>query len=485
LREYAPAADLVAAGERGSENLTLKPELELLRRTGKHEDARSSEKPVVAIVQQMICALLDPEDDEGWRNLLVPERREDLKTVAQRGELIRLLGGYSTVAGRQLGWVALADLVTSNVSFTAEGSDRLGYRVRFAIPAANGAARTLALVVKRGEEYKVLSLAGTPGGYGEAALAAIQQGDQASARQWLDWAREDGSASSFTDTQAAAVISLLWPQNKADHPDRVTAAAASLAARGMRYEPAIRMLRQIRGRSMSTPFKYALDLAIMQGLMVNARPQEALEEATRYHKRYPRSEYGIRCLAEGLARGGRPGDAIRLGEQARSESTASAAALRAIALGYQADRRYKEALGAYRELCKTSQPGATDWNNAAWLSLFVPGEVNAGLEAAMTATRLTQQRLAAPLHTMASIQAELGNTNEARQVMLRYLDVTGGIDDQAWYAFGRIAEQLDLPVVAAGYYGKVKKPEFDAASTYTLAQRRLAALQATVDGQPH
>ena len=47
------------------------------------------------------------------------------------------------------------------------------------------------------------------------------------------------------------------------------------------------------------------------------------------------------------------------------------------------------------------------------------------------------------LHTLSSIQAELGNTTEAREVILHAMEV-GGLeepDSLCWYVFARIAEQ--------------------------------------------
>ncbi len=52
------------------------------------------------------------------------------------------------------------------------------------------------------------------------------------------------------------------------------------------------------------------------------------------------------------------------------------------------------------------------------------------------------------------------------------------LEPQDWYALGRMAEAYELPKVAAGAYSKVEPPEGEppGASTYSVAQRRLAGL---------
>jgi tetratricopeptide (TPR) repeat protein len=484
LREYAKGADLIEAGERGSGNVTPQSELELLRRARKHEDVQLSGNPVIAVVQKLICALLDTQNEEIWRSLPASERRDEQRASTERIELLRLLGAYRTVAHEQLSGLALADVAVSNITFTTVGSDRLGYRVRFANPAPNGAVRMVAVVVKRGEEYSVQRLSGTPAALGEQALALVEKGDLASARQWLDWAREEMTSPvpSGGDPLAGLAFSKLWPTEKADAPDQLKAAAASLAARGPGFETAIRTLRQIRGESTDGSFRLYLDLAVLQGLMAKGRRLEALEEVTRLHKLRPESEYGSQMFAEASILDGRAGEALEIARGMLQKDPLSTTWLRMAAQAYRVDRRYKESADTYRKLCATPRALPFDWSGLAFVLLFMPGEEQSALEAATTANRLAQQRTPFSLPALAAAQAELGNTDEARQTILRYLDLTGSVDDAARYVFGRIVEQLDLPEAAAEHYGKVKKSESEMVPFYELAQRRLEAMREARSG---
>jgi hypothetical protein len=87
------------------------------------------------------------------------------------------------------------------------------------------------------------------------------------------------------------------------------------------------------------------------------------------------------------------------------------------------------------------------------------------------------------LHTLGCVYAEMGNTKEAREVLIQAMDALklDEPEDNSWYAFGRIAEQYGETSVAAADYKRIKKPKQAAeiaGSSYRLAQLRLAA-------QPH
>jgi len=87
------------------------------------------------------------------------------------------------------------------------------------------------------------------------------------------------------------------------------------------------------------------------------------------------------------------------------------------------------------------------------------------------------------LHTLACLYAETGKTKEAHDLLLRAMDELNldEPNDDYWYAFGRIAEQLGELDVAIADYRKLEKPKIAMAiptSTYQLAQNRLNAMRA-------
>ena len=132
---------------------------------------------------------------------------------------------------------------------------------------------------------------------------------------------------------------------------------------------------------------------------------------------------------------------------------------------------------AYQAACKSAKATALDWNNEAWLTLFLPAELKPAGDAANTANRLTQGRNSAYVHTLAAIQAETGQLKEARQSLVRYLgffDASTPINASAQYLMGRIAEGLGMPEIAEKFYSALSKPKVDSGDdAYDLAQIRL------------
>ncbi len=117
----------------------------------------------------------------------------------------------------------------------------------------------------------------------------------------------------------------------------------------------------------------------------------------------------------------------------------------------------------------------------AWFGLvngFLTPEV---FQAAQRASVLSNYTEPSILRTLSAVYAEQGQTTEAREVLLKSMDLHDlkEPDSVSWYVFGRIAEQFGVREAAIAYYRKVTPPgpeEQPATSTYSLAQRRLMAL---------
>ncbi len=117
-------------------------------------------------------------------------------------------------------------------------------------------------------------------------------------------------------------------------------------------------------------------------------------------------------------------------------------------------------------------------NELAWISLCLDSTTAEALEAARKAVQRTAYRDDACLHTLATVAAELGRTDEALEQLRRAVVLRGDrLTREDWYVLGRIAQQYELPDVAASMYRKVNPPEVPLADdTYVLAQRQLEAL---------
>jgi hypothetical protein len=146
LHEYSAAGRLLRAAMQ-DENESARAEIAMFQKTRRREDARFSQEPPIALAQHLIYALLDPDDEESWNQLFVPEWR-DLVVRTERNDILNVLRSWRVVGRAPVGWATTADLAVSNAQFVSEGSDETGYRVRIPDATNNGAMKTVAWIVK-------------------------------------------------------------------------------------------------------------------------------------------------------------------------------------------------------------------------------------------------------------------------------------------------------------------------------------------------
>jgi tetratricopeptide (TPR) repeat protein len=475
IGEYRKAADLIEA----TGDPAQAPSVDLLRHTSRHGEPVISKDPVIAVMQRYIFSLLDqlarPKHDE----LLAAEWRV-LSWNSERSAMVSLLGAYRNVAGFTPGTRATADIVVGNVEIVKEGSDALGYRLRFADPASNGALKTIGWVVRRGDQYQVLGLRGDEPPVSEA-LALANKGDLEGARKWLDWQKEEIAVSQTADPLATSPFLRLWPA-PSDPPEKeqIQIAAASLMARGRKAGDAVALLLELRSKAQTNPQREAIDQAIRDGYAAQLKYQEQIPLAEALYKAHPSSANAIAMLGTGLINAGDIDGALKMAASAKpADDTGIANVARVKARAHLARYEFAEAIEAYRALCSSNKGTPTDWNNLAWISIFVPGKIAPDLKSAETAVRLTQERTIGFIHTLSSIQVEMGKLKEARAGLVRYLGTGDTINDSAWYLEGRIAEDLGLKETAAAIYSTIAKPSRPGGdSAYDLAQIRMKVMQA-------
>jgi tetratricopeptide (TPR) repeat protein len=146
------------------------------------------------------------------------------------------------------------------------------------------------------------------------------------------------------------------------------------------------------------------------------------------------------------------------------------------------DQNQIDQMNAYsKRLISSGKPTAGDLNNAAWYALIRGSVTEESFQWAQQSLQLRNNADPSTLHTLASLYAEIGETSQARDLLLRSMELRGleepGSDE--WYVLGRIAEQIGIRDAAVAAYGKVVKPSKDYRipdSTYALAQRRLATM---------
>jgi tetratricopeptide (TPR) repeat protein len=479
IGEYSKAADMFH--ELTGTGSVSQSDLETLHKTHRAAEVKFSGNAVAAVVQHYILALCDHRSGMNYSDFLVPEWRL-LTFNAQQNEVLSLLTSFRRIANMQLGTRATGDIVVSTVELFAEGSDATGYRVRFADPTRNGARKTIAWVVKRGGAYQVLGLAGSESTAGGEALDLAERGDLGGARRWLNWEREEITVPSSADSLAGQPFLRLWPPRPGvPERDQILAAAASLVARGHYYKDGIEALTKVHDSTQDPAFQSDLDYARADGLNRNGEYAEAAPIWRTVQTQHPDSEVALNGLGIALVRSGRLNEALTLAAHPNPDDDLFAAAQQIRARVFALQHKYVEAAQAYQAASKSSKAAPVDWNDEAWLTLLAPGVLTPDLEAANTANRMTQGRSASVIHTLGSVQAEIGQFKEARQSLVRYLGFfdagTTGINASAHYLMGRIAEGISLRETAAQIYSAIPKPKTEIGDdAYDLAQIRLKVM---------
>ena len=298
IGDYSKAAELLEASGSTASGI------ELFRHAGRHGEVPRSKDPVIAVVQQYIFALCDRRVSPKHDELLAPESKT-LSWIDQRTQLVGFLAGYRNIAGNALGTRSIADIVVGNVEFVKDGSDAMGYRIRFADPSASGAMKTLGWVVRRGDAYKILGLRNDGTAAAALVLALAQKGDLESAGKWLDWMRDENSSALRDDPLATLPYVRLWPAADRSQKDQVMRAAAALATRGHEPAEAVGILKTQRESVTPEALRHAVDQAIVNGFANQRKYAEELPLATELLKAYPTSATALGILGTAYVYAGR------------------------------------------------------------------------------------------------------------------------------------------------------------------------------------
>jgi transglutaminase-like putative cysteine protease len=356
------------------------------------------------------------------------------------------------------------------------GGDTAGYRLDMQAGPVN---RLQLFVVAEAGTYRIAAFASFPESLAQEALRRLDAHDSAGARQWLDWARDAvGEPAGALPTPPLAA---LWSRGAPADDALARCAAAALDAES---EPAIALpiLLACRAAATTDDRRLALDLALAQAYRAAERWRDLADTAQRLAVARPEADLPFELqvtAAERLA--GRYAGAAAIAQERHTRLPDDVQAADALVWVDESEGRLDSAEQRLRQLLAKPAAGAAQINELAWL-LLVRGRAD---DQAVDLAQRAAQKAADPeiLHTLASLLAERNRPKEAYQVILQCINARKGrlAAPNDWYVFGRIAEQLDLPDVARGFYGKVERPEppnIEAVSTYHLARLRLAALGA-------
>ncbi|HMB52621.1 MAG TPA: DUF3857 domain-containing transglutaminase family protein [Thermoanaerobaculia bacterium] len=468
-RRYADTAVVLGRLSRGSTNPKASALVEMMKRSSFAEEATIEGDGPVAVVQRFVQALGRADRAELRRHFEWLGAPADAVTDA----VLAALGDDRRSI--QIG----VDQVVTGLHLKAEGGAGQGYRVTsdsafdsaiefFLLPSDDG-LRVL------GHRGALGGVAGLDERFGVAALDRLRAGDPAGARRWLDWARETISLPDSEDPLAGDPFARLWPLGHQGGEAEIRRAAAALMNDELWDEEALPLLERAREAAEGAAAAY-LDLALAGPYWRGERFADHQTAAERLVAHFPESPRAHRVRVSSLLQLDRVDEARALAAARLEADPDDEIGIETMISVVTWEGRMDQRLHWLRREA-AARPDRARHNAIAWTSLFVEAPDEETLRLAFEAVE--ERGTYAVRHTLATVFAELDRPAEALDVLLQLRgDGFAGPQSVEWYVIGRMAETYGETEVARHAYERVEEPETEHRSqtTWTLAQRRLAAL---------
>lgn len=480
LRLYPQAAELLAEAAKGaSGQAPLQRRIALLAKTRRY-DAAGQPNGARGVVAGAMAAVFDPNvRPETLSAFFAKETKAGSSDDAIGRALRGAIGSFRRRIAQSGATPAVAvDTTLSAMEAIVEGDDATGYRVRMTLPFGSGAFETWYLVREDGA-LKILATGRNPETLGVMALARARRGDLAGARKLLDWIRDRGPCGGGANGWSA--FCAMWPENGGrEGAEEISRAAAAAAALSDAPGEAVGLLERAR-QSASPELAKAIDWALAAAYLNGEKLADLDKVSARLYAAEGPTARALGLRLDVLRRLERTVELEALAQKRLVENPGDKVALGRLMAHKLREGDYAGGASLGEKLVASGAATADDYNELAWLSLFA-GRVNdRTVELAQRATSMTESSVRAYLHTLASVDAELGKSAEAREILVKSLELRleDAPDPADWYVIGRIAENYALADAARAAYQRTLATKVDPAtpgSVELLAKRRLDAL---------
>lgn len=316
----------------------------------------------------------------------------------------------------------------------------------------------------------------------------VTANDLIGARTLLDWARENWSIRIGDDPVSGPAFPRLW--TKGENADAETIKIAAAAILALSKETARRALPILEAAEKS-PFtrtdmqRDGILISLISAYGNLQAYDKALGVGNELAKFYPDSGLVFLWRSSDLRVLKRFKEADAMARHRLVTNPTDIDAQRALMGDATTQDDHELAYDLGLKIIALDKAEAIDFNDVAWEGLFTRKTGPQDLSYAAKAAQLS--KYFPELHTLGCIDAELGKTNEARDVLIEAMDQANmdDLDPNTWYAFGRIAEQYGENDLAIADYKQIEKPKPDLAipgSSYELGQLRLKVLEAAAAG---
>ncbi len=368
------------------------------------------------------------------------------------------------------------------MKLSSKGDDATGYRVTCQLL---GAASQQFFVTKDGADYKIVATQEEFAEVGNAALYFLRQGNEAEARNLLDWRRDFLHKGGGDDPLSGPFLPRFWTSGESKGAETIVLASASLLVNRPNIAellPAIAAKRDKWTTAQGKPDLTDLNLLLAGGYFRTSDAANARKASEALLKDWPDSDTAIRLAgnAYSLDRDWPAWNGMLESRLTKHPTDRELLLLKAQASQAQAD--FAGARKSLRAVLDGSEATSNDYNNYSWNSLFEKKVDADAIQAGQQANLLSKNASFADLHTLACLYAAQAKTAEAKQMLLQAM--TAGYlnqpNSETWFGFGAIYEQYGVTDAAIAAFRKVEKPEgpMTPTDTYVLAQTHLNNLHA-------
>jgi tetratricopeptide (TPR) repeat protein len=473
LRLYPQAAALTELSTQGTAAAAEQRQfIDILKKLKRSEDVPRDDGPR-GMVSKMLRALVNG-DVEAVKQLMPSEY------TTAKDSPVDELAKMDLRPPEEIGPAVFGDLVSTIFEVQQDGDDETGYRLRLRAMTATSAEDELAIYVRRDNgRWLIRGMSKEDALLGQTVLSMAAQGALDSARQWLNWAREEAKGGTSDDPLEGAPFAILWPKaNAAVKADEIRVAAASLATSSFASKDSEPVLLAGREQAQTEIAKAAIDLALSTIYQERKDWPRMLAVTARLAASHPDSATAFSQHITALLQNGKTAEAATLANQRIERLPKDRDALHALALSAAAAGDYASAQKYAVRVVDELHPKPEDFITAAWLALFTDKDLERAVELAQRASKEKESKdeKKQPAKTLAALYAATGRSVEARTALLEAIDGNRGVlEDDDWYVLGRIAENYGVDDYAIAAYRKVESKDM-APNAGVLARRRLAGL---------
>jgi len=482
-RKYPEAAALMGEGARGQENESqITRSAAIFATTKPYDTLAVNQADPRSVVQQLFGRMLSGQlTFAEFKSMVYMDANESDATQEERQFHDTMSGLKLQMAATGLPLVTIADLAVSNMHYTVDGDDALGYKIIIESP---GAAAQDVYVIKDGSHYKVAAFAVSGSNLEDLAplaLQAIEKNNLAAAKKWLDRARDKIHVSGGDDPLAGNPFPYFWTKGQdADVSAMRTAALVLLRSQAIKG-PYLSALEQARQAAKTDLDRNRLTMVMAYAYAAQEKWPDMLLLTHELIKAAPTSVRAFELSATAFA-GLKQFDEWEKVNQARmQESPDELAYVRSWARLTAYRGQFSKAREIIKGIIDKGQATENDNNLYAWYALLLPDPIEEKtIEVAQRANELSKSANFSILHTLACVDAQAGKTSQARDLLLKAMDVSHleEPNSEVWFGFALIAERYGVVDAAEKMYSRVEKPKVDYPGTsYVIAQQHLAMLR--------